>query len=217
MRVSTNRLAAIAAIAIAIPLVGGCGRSDSADSSAQGPERGSRVGVANAVAVVDLEAVAQATGRAKAIQRQLERREKELREKLTEVSKSMRAELEKVRANLGEDATTKEKKRLQQLIKKAQKRSRANQRAARLQAQRLREKLLRRFRESVRPVAQAIAEKRGFRAVFASDDSLLWHHPKADLTDEVIAELRARDALGEESDAPSSTRPSQSSGTGDAG
>jgi len=55
--------------------------------------------------------------------------------------------------------------------------------------------LLMEWRQKLQPIAQAIANDKGASIVLVSSPSLIWFDATVDITDEVIAKLRAQQGL----------------------
>jgi hypothetical protein len=68
---------------------------------------------------------------------------------------------------------------------------RTNKLIAKARQQEIRNELIRQFRNEIRPVAERIAKQRGATMVLLPTDQLLWFDRVTDITDELIAELRA--------------------------
>ena len=74
---------------------------------------------------------------------------------------------------------------------KAQRQLAEKQQLAQQKAQQVQLELVNDFKRQVQPVAQKIAGLQGAEVVVVLDDAVLWFDARADITDEVIAELRA--------------------------
>lgn len=144
------------------------------------------------VAVIDLDAVARALGRDDVINAQVTEVNRSLRAQLLERSEEMRAQLQTQRDALGDEAGEDALEDFQQALRSANDQFDRIQRSAVARSRQVRDALVVGFRQEVAQVARDVARGRGVRAVLSSDASLLWYEPSLDLTDEVIAEMRAR-------------------------
>jgi len=90
---------------------------------------------------------------------------------------------------LGPGAT---EEQLAEISAAAQQQFTDSQNFARQQATQLRNNLIQQFIDQVRPIAAEIAERKGASAILTESPALFWHDADMDLTDEVIAEVRAR-------------------------
>lgn len=161
--------------------------------------------------VADLDVVAKALGRDLGIQQQVEVATRNLNAQLVQAAQAMQDELNVARATFGEQPTEPQQKRIEQLAAVANQNVRTNKLIARTRQQEIRNELVGQFRDEVRPIAERIARERGASVVLLSPNDLLWFDPKADITDELIAELRAS-AVSSRSVQPSArmTRPASS-------
>ncbi len=63
------------------------------------------------------------------------------------------------------------------------------------------------LREKIKPVAQEVATTRGMSVIFLADATLFWNEPRADITDEVLARLRADPAILADEPTPEEAAP----------
>jgi Skp family chaperone for outer membrane proteins len=173
-----NRKSRYAALALVLlgGLVAGCqGRSGSAG-----------------VAVIDLVAAARATGQDKAMEAQMESARTELAAQLTQIAGDLEKTLQAEQSRLGGPAKAADSKEFQQLAAQARQQFAQTQALAQKKAQDYQLGLLGGFRQLVEPIAAEIARSRGAGVVLAADPTMMWFEPALDITDEVIAALRAR-------------------------
>lgn len=142
--------------------------------------------------VVDLVAVAKALGRDEVMEQQLQRAQDSLAAQLQAVGVDLQAQLKQHEAQLKEAGEKDAEDRLQALTREANRKLQQTQLAANQQAQAYRNQLIRSFQDEVRGVAREIAQGQGARVVVSAEAGLLWFDPQVDITDEVIAALRAR-------------------------
>src|SRR2546425_343304 len=147
---------------------------------------------AHRLVVLDLDAIARALGRDVAIQQQVEAATRSLNTQLLQAAQEMQKQLDDEKAKLGSKPTDEEHGRLRQLQARANESIRNNKLLAQLRQQEVRKELIQRFRSELKPIAEALAKRWGASAVLVATDELLWFSEADDITDEVIAELRAR-------------------------
>ena len=148
-------------------------------------------GMGGGVAVIDLGAVAKASGQEAAIQQQAEAQRANLNVQLQEAAASLDAQLTAEREKIGDAPTEEQTQQLQQLAGEAQRQYSAAQQQAQAQAQQFETNLVMSFREKVKPIVEQVALARGAKVVMLTDVTMLWYLPSVDITDEVIAKLRA--------------------------
>ena len=142
--------------------------------------------------VVDLAAVAKATGQDDAMQKEMDDGRQELSAQLQEIAADLEKELNEERDKLGESPTDAEQQNLQQKINEAQQKYSQTQAAAQQQVQQFEAGVVLRYRESMQPVVREIAKAHGASVVRLADSAVLWFAPEVDITAEVIAALRAQ-------------------------
>jgi Skp family chaperone for outer membrane proteins len=160
--------------------------------------------------VVDLAAVAKATGQDVAMQKQMEDGRNELTAQLQEVAANLEKELNEQRDNLGESPTDAEQQSLQQKITEAQQQYSQSQAAAQQQVQQFEAGLVLQYRESLQPIVREIAKAHGASVVRLTDTSLIWFDPEVDITAEVIAAVRAQAPTAAAESAPPSAAVTES-------
>ena len=168
---------------------------------------------APSMVVVDLAAVAKATGQDANMQKRMEDGRQELSDQLQEVAADLEKELNEERDKLGDSPTEEEQQSLQQKITEAQQQYSQTQAAAQQQVQQFEAGVVLQYRESLQPILREIAAAHGASVVRVTDPSLLWFDPQVDITAEVIAEVRARSSTASadnESAAPAAPEPTAS-------
>ena len=178
MRV-TGRWMAIACLGLGF--TAGCNQSASVSSSPS----------AGAVAVIDLDAIAQRLGSDKQILDSISKRQTSLSQQLVDLAKSYNAQIEEKKKTLAEPATEAEVK-----VASWQKQANANLNKVKQQAEsdlkNHQAQLIAQFREQIKPVARRVAQKRGLSVIVTKNDNVLYDvAPGADITEEVIADLIA--------------------------
>jgi len=146
--------------------------------------------------VLDLDAIAQATGQAATIQQQIESANQELNTQLATISTKLNEQLIVEKDKLGKKPSKADKENLEKLTLQANQKMQQAKAIATQKAQQYRAALILQLRNNVKPIAEEIASKRGAKVVLSSNNSMIWFDPEIDITDEVIAAIRATPATG---------------------
>lgn len=144
------------------------------------------------VAVVDLAAVAKAAGHDQVLDQEVARARQTLESQLGQVAAELEKQLQAEQARLGGPAAAAKEKNYQELTAQARAQLAQTQTLAQQKAQEFQVSLVSQYRQALQPVAEKVARARKARVVLVTDATLLWFEPEADLTADVIAELRAR-------------------------
>lgn len=150
------------------------------------PQGGGRA----AVAIIDLDAVARALGRDDVIAQQINIANQQLAGQLGQVATNLQQQVQARRDEydvIGDEA----EQELQQLTAVANQRLQQTQQLAQQRSAQFRQAVINSFRNEVTPYAQKIATERGAVAVVTVATPMLWFDANADITDEVIAAMRA--------------------------
>ena len=143
-----------------------------------------------ATVVIDLEAVAKATGQDTAIEQQMTAAREELNSQLTAVIAELEKQLAEEQAKLGDSPDQAAQQRFQQIAAQAQQQLAQQRAQAQQQAQQYQAALVAGFRDTVKPVTAEIATARGADVVLIFDPMMVWFNPSIEITGEVIAALR---------------------------
>lgn len=146
----------------------------------------------NSILVVDLDAIAKATGRQELMQSELELANVRLTEQLKLVASQLEQSISLEKDKLSKSPSDEETKQLQTLVAQAQQQLVNSKNVAVQQSNVLRSNLILNFRKDVAAIAKEIAQRHGSKLVTVSSYETIWFDPKADITDEVIAVMRAR-------------------------
>ena len=146
------------------------------------------------VAVIDLAAVAKATGQEEEIRIQAEEARNELTKQLQQLAASLEEQLKAERDKIGINPTEADTQRLQTLSIQAQQQINSAQAQAQAQASLLEQQLVNDYRDKVEPLAKDVASTLGASIVVTADANVVWFDPAVDITDEVIAAWRAAPA-----------------------
>lgn len=176
--------ALLAVISGSIPvLLAGCNRTGGATA-------GAPVG---AVAVIDLDAIAQRLGSDKQIAESIAKRQTSLSQQVVELAKSYSQQIAEQKKKLAEAAAKENDVQLANWQQQAN----ANLSKAKQQAeqdlQKHRARLIAQFRDEIKPAARRVAQARGLSVIVTKNDSVLYDFSSAaDITEAVIAELVAQ-------------------------
>jgi len=142
--------------------------------------------------VVDLEAVAKAMGRDAEIAQKVEQATENLNSQLIQAAQEMDKQLQKQKADLGDSPAPADREKYRQTELRVQQQIRNNKAIAEQARQAVRNEQILLFRKEVKPIAARIAQKRKATVVTIANQDVVWFDPSADLTAEVIAEMRAQ-------------------------
>ena len=179
-RFAATRVMGLAAL-VALVALAGCDWQ----SKQPGPSAG-------AVAVIDLDAIAQRLGSDKQMAESINQRQTALNQQLVELAKNYNAQLAErqkaLEANHGQEGGVTLASWQQQANANL---SQVKKRAAQdLQSHRM--QLVTQFRERIKPAARRVAEGRGLSVIVTKNDSVVFDFTgTADITQEVISELAA--------------------------
>jgi Skp family chaperone for outer membrane proteins len=142
------------------------------------------------VALIDLETAAKRLGRDVTITQELKDAGGALGEKLAAAQKEYQSEFEKMKDSLGTKPTEADGKKLAELGRNLNVQFQQKQQQAQQELAVKRLALVNRFREEIKPLAMAIAAKKGLGIVLVkSDVVVLGNEADLDITDEVVAEM----------------------------
>lgn len=145
--------------------------------------------------IVDLAAVAKATGQEQSMQTQAQTAREDLNAELLESAGNLEQQIEQERARAGDSPTQEQELQLQQMALQAQQQYGQLQAEAQQKMQQFETNLVLEFREQVKPFAEKIARSRGSSVVLMADQVVFWLDPAIDITGEVIDALRAEDVF----------------------
>jgi len=151
-------------------------------------------GSGGGVAVMDLAAVAKATGQDEVIRLEADAARAELGAQLQALASNLDQQISAEREKIGIAPSEADAQRLQEMTMQARQQINNAQVQAQNQASQIEGDLVAEFRDRISPLAENIAKERGASAVLASDAYLFWFDPANDITDEVIAAWRAMPA-----------------------
>lgn len=143
------------------------------------------------VVVLDLAAVAKATGQDKVIEEQMAAARETLAAQLLQIAGDLEKQLQSEQSRRGGAVAAAKEKEFQQLTAQARQQLAQTQALAQQKAQDFQTGLAASYRQAVQPIVAEIARSRGAAVVLVADATMLWFDPATDITAEVIAELRA--------------------------
>jgi Skp family chaperone for outer membrane proteins len=178
----TRRLFVAVACA-SLGTVGGCNRQSGV---VEKPSLG-------AVAVIDMDAIAQSLGSDKQIVESITKRQSSLSQQLVDLAKSYSQQIEEQKKKLAEAPPEQGDITLANWQQQANASLNKVKQQAELDLQRHRAQLVAQFRDEIKPVARRVAQSRGLSVIVTKNDNVLYDFsPAADITDAVVAELLAR-------------------------
>ena len=142
--------------------------------------------------VMDLDAVAKAMGRDVAIAARVEAATQQLNTQLLQAARDMEEELTKLQTQIGSSTNPDQLDQLRQARLRVQQNIQNNKLVAENARNRVRSEQILILRNEVRPIAAQIAKSRQAEVVLLSSQDVMWFAPSADITSEVIADMRAR-------------------------
>lgn len=152
-----------------------------------GCSSGARTG---GVAVIDLERVAEATGRNKSIAGRIQDYVKQQETGLQKLRKELNSKLAAEREKVGKKPASKEQQRLGQLTADYEQQLRQEVNKVSQAADRLKVNLVTDFKNEVTPVARRLAQQKGLSVVMAKQSAMLYIAPEVDITEGVIDEMQ---------------------------
>ncbi len=165
-------------------------------------------GASNDTLVMDLDAIASATGQADVIKQQVNAANQELNNQLDSISQQLSQQLTDEREKLGKKLSQQEEDSLKQLTLAANQKMQQARSLAAQKSQQYKNALIIQLRQQVTPIAEAIAQRRNASVVMITTPSMMWYDPEADITAEIIAELRTNRASGTNENKTQSTEDS---------
>ena len=145
----------------------------------------------SSVAILDLAAVAKATGQDEVIRQQAEEARGELSAQLQQLAANLETQLAAEREKAGITPNEADAQRLQEMTMQARQQIGNAQQQAQNQAALIENGLVEEFRASLQPLVEDIAKRQGATAVLAADSYLFWFDSNVDITGDVIAAWRA--------------------------
>jgi len=145
-----------------------------------------------AVAVIDLDAIAQRLGSDKQIAESISKRQSSLSQQLVELAKSYSQQIAERQKTLAEAPPEESKVTLANWQQQASASLNKVKQQAELDLQNHRARLVAQFRDEIKPAARRVAQARGLSVIVTKNDGVLYDFsPAVNITDAVVAELLA--------------------------
>lgn len=145
------------------------------------------------MAVVDLDKVAEQTGRDRQLAQSLELAQNSLNQAYAKTLESAREQLDAKKKGLGSSPSEEETKEFALMQQSAQTQLLQIQNKAKAEYEQYKQIQIAKFRAELKPITQEIASKRGLSIVIPKNEGLLLSvDPGVDITDEVIKVLREK-------------------------
>jgi len=157
--------------------------------------------------VVDLAAVAKATGQEESMQARSQVAREEINAQLGEAGRNLEQQIQEERTRIGDSPTQEQELQFQQMAYQAQQQYGQLQAEAQQQTQQFEVNLVLEFREAVKPFAEKIARSHGGSIILLADQTVFWLDPDIDLTGEIITALRAEGVFADADSAPAKADP----------
>ncbi len=141
------------------------------------------------VLVLDLTAIAKATGRGAVIADKIEQANARLEQQLTDFKEKIEFRLREEKNKIKSKRDKEAQQHFQVLFVKAQQQMQRAQMQAKQKSQLYKAKLWQAFKNEIKPFAKQIAQSRDASIVRFVDASSLWHSRSVDITDVVIGLL----------------------------
>ena len=186
----------VAVACLTLPLSGGCNQPAGVPSG----------GTVGAVAVIDLDAIAQRLGSDKQIADAITQRQTSLSQQLVDLAKSYNQQIAEQKKKLAETPAEQEKVTLANWQQQANKNLNQVKHQAELDLQKHKAQLIAQFRDQIKPSARRVAQTRGLSVIVTKNDSVLYDFaPSADITDAVVADLLATRTAAQTTAGPAAT------------
>jgi len=163
-----------------------------------------------ALAVVDLDQIAQKLGRDKEILGKIQKQTENLQAQFSAIEKNAAAQLEQARKGLGDSPSPEQAGKFRQQLQQAQFQLNQLKDQADRQLLQYRQKLISQSREDIRPFAVEVAHERGFDVVVTRNDAFLYSFDSAvNITDSVAERMAASPAFSKTAPAaqPANAKP----------
>ena len=147
----------------------------------------------SSVAVIDLNAVAKATGQDEAMRVKAAAARNELQSQLEQVAVNLDQQLNQEIEKIGDNPTAEQEQQLQQMNQNARMQLAELQQMAQQQAGQIEVAVVDEFKDQIRPLAEKVARDKGTSIIVTQDQSVFWYDASIDITDEVIAAWRAQE------------------------
>ena len=151
----------------------------------------------SSVAIIDLAAVASATGQDKDIRQKAEEDTNELMGQLQQLAADLDQQIVDERNKLEGIPSPEDEQRIADMTNAARQQIAIAQQQAQQQAEQFQSGLVMEFRDSLVPVSTVIARQRGATVVLNTDPMIFWAEDSIDITEDVIAAWNAENVTAE--------------------
>jgi len=197
----THRIITVAALVGLVVVLTGC--NEQAPPADTGPD----------TVVVDVIAVAKALGRDDTLSDQMLQVNQRLAQQLQEIQQNLQEQIDAKTAEFGDAPTQEQTRQLQELTAAARQRLAQARMVAQQRQQQVSAALGAQFRDEIKPIAEKIAADMGASVAIMNTNNVLWHTTEADITGQVIDQLRAAQTQSN-ADAGGPTKPAAGNGNG---
>ncbi|NOY66008.1 MAG: OmpH family outer membrane protein [Gammaproteobacteria bacterium] len=143
------------------------------------------------IGIINLGKISDETGNAEKIKSELEKIRTRLQQELQSVQMNLQKSFQENQDKIGKTPTDEQRMQLGKMLADAQNKLKMAQTSAAIELKNKREELVIQLRDTVRPIANKIAQQRGMSIVIIKNDNLLLgYDKKVDITDAVITEMK---------------------------
>lgn len=150
---------------------------------------------AGRTAIIDLDLIAQSTGRDRIISDKVTAFVKEKEKTVTKLRDELKGKLDLEEKKLVKKSKAAAKKKLGQLALQFEQKLRQDISLAKYEAEQLRANLVKKFRDEIQPEAIKIALRKGFSLVLIKQPSMLYIESSVNISNDIIAALSASQAI----------------------
>ena len=165
-----------AALVVAATLLSACGHEKSGGG----------------VALMDLTAVARATGQDEVIRLKADANRQEMMAQLQQTAAQLDQQITAERDKYGEELTPEQDQQIQAMTMQARQQLGQLQNQAQAQINQMEQELVNEFRDGVAPLAAEVAQSMGATIILAQDTYVFWYEGEIDITNEVIEAWKAK-------------------------
>jgi Skp family chaperone for outer membrane proteins len=168
----------------------GCNRPEGSASASRQTQN-----VLGAVAVLDLDALAQKLGRDKAMSQAIQQHQAALNEQLNNIKVSYEKEISEKQNQFGQSLSPEQSQLLTTLGRQAGANLNQAQQKAKSDLSQHAAQLVQQFRDEVKPIAHQIAAEKGISIIVTRNDTVVFDFTSAvDITEDVVRKMQQRTA-----------------------
>jgi Skp family chaperone for outer membrane proteins len=172
--------------------LGGCNRSE-------GPSPANRQAqnVLGAVAVIDLDTVAQKLGRDKKMSESIQQHEAALNQQLANIKVSYEKEISDKQSQFGQAPSQEQVQLLSNMSRQATASLNQVQQKAKSDLNQHRVQIVQQFRDEVKPIARQVASEKGLSIIVTRNETVVFDFTSAvDITEDVVRKMQERPTSG---------------------